>query len=554
MKILKTGANVFLTGEPGSGKTYAINLYVAWLKKHGIQPAITASTGIAATHIGGMTIHSFSGIGVAESLSEGEVGRIASIEKIADRISATDVLIIDEVSMLSANTLQMVERVFREVQRNEMPFGGVQVIFVGDFFQLAPVAVEGRIAPYAFESQAWQFVNPVVCYLTDQYRQEDGVFLDILGAIRNNSIGQTHRQVVLSRLIDFAKSPREAPKLFAHNADVDRINSAELHKLPGGPGIFHMHSKGSKVLVQQLKRGCLSPQELELKKNAVVMFTKNSPQARFVNGTLGIVQGFEQDSGLPIVKIKSGHKIIVAPMKWTIEERGSIKAAIEQIPLRLAWAITVHKSQGMSLDEAVMDLSKAFEYGQGYVALSRIRKLSGLHLLGINDKALMVNPKILNKDQEFRQGSVHSQEKLDSLIHELEKLHNQFIKACGGQIEEIQANPNGVKQWPGTKSKRWEDTLELIKQRKTIAEVAKLRSRSEGTIYQHLEELQKLGKLSSEDLKHLRLGNEKIIDEICSVFQVLGTERLKPIFDHFSGQYSYQDIRLARLMGPNSRE
>lgn len=501
LNILKTGVNVFLTGEPGSGKTYTINTYVRWLRKHGIEPAITASTGIAATHIGGMTIHSFSGIGVAEFLSDWDVDRIATIERVARRVSATSILIIDEVSMLAANTLQMVDRVFKEVRRSKMPFGGVQVILVGDFFQLPPVVREGKTALYAFESEAWQFLNPAVCYLTDQYRQDDQAFLEALYAIRHNSVAQSHRESFLRRRIDFTQSPKDAPKLFAHNVDVDRINAQELAKLPGEPSVFTMNSKGRRALVEQLKRGCLSPENLELKKNAAVIFTKNSPQGRFVNGTLGVVADFDESSGLPIIKIKNGPKIEGAPMKWQIEEHGSVKASIEQIPLRLAWAITVHKSQGITLDEAVIDLSKAFEYGQGYVALSRVRSLSGLHLLGINDKALTVHPKILSKDEEFRTNSTVAEETLNSLLAELTKLHEQFIKACGGEVKETdikkksiktgfdkirEKHPNAYRPWD-----EQHDTMlrELFGESKPIKELAQTFGRKYGAIRSRLLKL-----------------------------------------------------------------
>lgn len=557
LNILKTGMNVFLTGEPGSGKTHTVNAYVRWLKKHGVQPAITASTGIAATHIGGMTIHSFSGIGVADFLTDWEVDRIASIERINRRISSAKVLIIDEVSMLAAHTLQMVDRVFREARQSQMPFGGVQVILVGDFFQLPPVAKENKNVAYAFESEAWQALNPVTCYLTEQYRQDDQIFWEILSAVRSNRFNGKHHEIIATRKIDISTSPRQAPKLFSHNIDVDRINAEELAKLPGQAESFQMNSRGPKALVEQLKRGCLSPEILELKKNAQVMFTKNSREGLFVNGTIGIVAGFKKDGGLPIVKIKNGDKLTVEPMKWTTEEHGRVKAAIEQIPLRLAWAITVHKSQGMSLDAAVMDLSDTFEYGQGYVALSRVRRLAGLHLLGINQRALQVHPRILEKDKEFRENSAASESKLSSLSAELPQLHERFIKACGGQVKEAELAEEVVEIKRGyrDKSKRWEHTLELVQSGKSVAEVAVLRSRSVDTIYKHLEELRKLGKVQRERILHLAAGKEHMIDEINQAQNLLGAEKLSPVFEHFKGKYSYENIRLARLLYvSNSRE
>jgi hypothetical protein len=166
-----------------------------------------------------------------------------------------------------------------------------------------------------------------------------------------------------------------------------------------------MSAKGPQPFVQSLQRGCLSPETLELKRGAVVMFTKNDPAGRYVNGTLGIVEEFGKEDGEPIVMTRSGKRVFAEPATWKIDEGGKERASITQVPLRLAWAMTVHKSQGMSLDAAVIDLSRAFEYGQGYVALSRLRSLSGLHLLGLNERALRVHPAAVEKDAEFRAAS-----------------------------------------------------------------------------------------------------------------------------------------------------
>ncbi|KKU45171.1 MAG: AAA ATPase, partial [Microgenomates group bacterium GW2011_GWA2_46_7] len=201
LAILKTGANVFLTGEPGSGKTYVLNAYVSYLRTHGIEPAITASTGIAATHIGGMTIHSWSGIGIKTKLDARDLKYITSNQYITRRIDRANVLIIEEVSMLTPDTLSMVDSVCRQVKQNREPFGGMQVIFVGDFFQLPPVVkretehsgqtvlIEKVSARFAYDGSTWISVNPIVCYLTEQHRQEDGDFLNLLTAIRRNAFG-----------------------------------------------------------------------------------------------------------------------------------------------------------------------------------------------------------------------------------------------------------------------------------------------------------------------------------------------------------------------------
>ena len=365
LTILKTGANVYLTGEPGSGKTHTINAFVDWLRSCGIEPSITAATGIAATHVAGMTLHSWSGIGIAESLSPADVDRIATKEHIAKRIQKAKVLIIEEISMLSAATFEMADAICREVRRVEKPFGGLTAILVGDFFQLPPIS-RGRDAVFAYESSVWRELNLITCYLTEQYRQDDTAFLSVLSAIRSGDVEEMHYEQLRTRRVpregeEGEEMPADAPKLFSHNADVDRINADELAKLKGAVQKFRMSAKGKDSLVEGLKRGCLSPEVLELKEGAAVMFTKNSPQGKFVNGTLGVVTGFAAD-GMPIVKTKDGRTITTEPMEWQMEEQGKVKASVSQIPLRLAYAMTVHKSQGMSMDAAIMDLSRAFEY------------------------------------------------------------------------------------------------------------------------------------------------------------------------------------------------
>ena len=326
LSILKTGANVFLTGEPGSGKTHTINEYIAYLRECGIEHAITASTGIAATHIGGRTIHSWSGIGIASRLDSYAIDKIVSNEHTVKRVSPAKVLIIDEVSMLSSETLSMVDAVLRGIKRNPHPFGGLQVILVGDFFQLPPIMrkeiesdkqadmfTENK-SIFAYNSSVWNKLNPLVCYLTEQYRQDDEEFLNILNAIRSNSFEDKHLQSINKRKIEYAKAPPDVPKLFSHNLDVDRVNDEMLARLPGRPKTFFMSAHGSKLLIESLKKGCLSPEKLLLKKGAVVMFTKNSLQQGFVNGTLGVVEDFNFLNDNPIIRTRSGQKIEAEPL------------------------------------------------------------------------------------------------------------------------------------------------------------------------------------------------------------------------------------------------
>jgi ATP-dependent exoDNAse (exonuclease V) alpha subunit len=401
LEVLKTGKNVFLTGEPGAGKTYTINKYCDYLQSIGKSVAITASTGIAATHINGITIHSWSGIGIKKVLTDYDIRMIVAKPWIGDRIAAAQVLVIDEISMLEALTLDLIDRVVRVAKYSDKPFGGMQVIFVGDFFQLPPVSKEGPVE-FAFESKAWRDADPTICYLTEQHRQDDGKFLDVLTALRNGTIGLKHIQILKSVI---NKKERPETKLYTHNLDVDVINAAHLADIEGKEKVYMAEVSGIPHLADILRKQCLSPERLAVKEGAVVMFTRNNFDVGYVNGTLGTVIGFDH-AGFPKVQTKSGEVITAMPHQWSIDDhKGGTLAKMIQVPLRLAWAITVHKSQGMSLDSAIIDLSKAFEYGQGYVALSRVRSLEGLFLEGLNARALQMHPKIVKQDKIFRDQS-----------------------------------------------------------------------------------------------------------------------------------------------------
>jgi len=490
LAILKTGLNVFLTGGPGSGKTHTINRYITWLRERGVDPAVTASTGIAATHVEGMTIHSWSGIGIKREINDYDIEIIQSREKTARRIIEAKVLIIDEISMLDAATLESVDRVLRTLRQRplqpEEPFGGLQVIFVGDFFQLPPVSREGT-SMFAFESASWKEANPVVCYLSEQHRQDDAEFLELLGAMRRGTLSSKHRDQLHARS-KVAPKRDVATRLYTHNENVDRMNAESLSKIDAETHVFHMTSRGAKGLVESLKKQCLSPETLELKEGASVMFTRNNFEVGYVNGTLGTVISFT-DLGNPIVKTRTGI-ITVEPAEWAIQDGSKIIAKVTQLPLRLAWAITVHKSQGMSLDAAIIDLSQAFEFGQGYVAISRVRSLSGLFLKGFNERSLELHPKVASADRYFRAYSDAARNKFAALpMIEKENLGENFLRAIGakephkqkdkesktlkstkGHSEIRSAHSNAYKRWTEEEDEELEAMFRAKKANKDIAD------------------------------------------------------------------------------------
>jgi ATP-dependent DNA helicase PIF1 len=564
LKILQTGANVFLTGEPGSGKTHTINAYVKWLRERGIEPAITASTGIAATHIGGMTIHAWTGIGVKRHLTEYDLDEIMSRERLVKRATAASVLIIDEISMIDARTLTMAEQAIRALKRSQKPWGGMQVVFVGDFFQLPPVSTKEDNASteaetisfdgepqkpkalpkqsFSYTSPAWHAANPIVCYLSEQHRQDDASFLDLLTAIRRGKVSDEHHDLLSERATEYDDIPEGAARLYSHNANVDRENLQRLNAIDADSASYTMISKGAAHIVDALKRGCLSPEVLTLKIGARVMFTKNALDGSYANGTLGEVIEFSEAG--PVVRTNRKRTILAQPAEWSVTDGGKVLARVVQTPLRLAWVVTVHKSQGMTLDAAAVDLSQAFEYGQGYVALSRARSLDGLFVLGYNERALQVHPEVSAQDTQFKLNSAAARKRFESMIDDEHRSYSDaFVTALGG-------DPRGglVAAARAEKVDTLTATRELLDKGLSLEEIAIERKLKPGTIVNHLEQLQQGGKLKASDLGSLIAApKKKELTPIISIIKKKKLTALTPIFQALKGERSFEDIRLARL-------
>lgn len=405
-----SGENVLLTGPAGSGKTYVLNQFINQARALGKHVAVTATTGLAATHLNGSTIHSWSGIGILDQLpryfyDDMKKGRVETIQK-------TDVLIIDEISMLHDYRLDMIDQILRRVREHEAPFGGLQIVLCGDFFQLPPVERGTAEANFITSSAAWRDLDPVVCYLTEQHRQNDDKYLEILEALRSGNVRRHHAEALLARQ---GQDLGEATELHTTNVDVDNINAKFLSQLKGAEHRYQMATTGAKNYVESLKKSCLAREELILKKGALVMCIKNSPDKKYANGSLGIVTGFDKDTDYPVVELKNGRRLTIEPDSWELRDGDKKRAGLSQIPLRLAWAITIHKSQGMTLDAARVNLARAFTFGMGYVALSRVRSLDTLVLDGINQMALRVSPMALEIDESLRQRSAKDASRLGHL-------------------------------------------------------------------------------------------------------------------------------------------
>ncbi len=548
LEILKTGTNVFLTGEPGAGKTHVINQYTAWLRAAGIPVAITASTGIAATHIGGVTIHSWSGVGTREELSLRDIDNILTKEYVVKRFRKSEVLIIDEISMLDGSVLDMVNQILKQARGTNKPFGNMQVVFVGDFFQLPPINRVPENVQYSFSSKAWAEAEPSVCYITEQYRHEDELLSNLLKSIRCGDVEESHYALLLEQTT-IGYDEIEPTRLFTHNAKVDEMNISQLSSLPARKKQYSMKRKGNKLLVDGLIRSCLSPEKLVLAEDAMVMCTKNNFEAGYANGTLGRIIGFDRETNLPKLRTADGRVIVVRPVKWSIIDGDKTIAEIEQIPLRLAWAITVHKSQGMSLDAVEMDLQHSFVYGQGYVALSRVKTLVGLKVLGLNANALQVDPYIIRSDEKFRNQAEIADDAFNGVgVNDIEKIQRQFVREKGRTWPKSDENGSVVIEKPKS---TYEETLELLLLEQSLTEMAKNRGLTEGTILAHLEWLLETKAVTADKIEKFFYDSNKsqVEEEIMfKVFKKQGISKLKPIYDAFDAEYDYLTIRLYRLL------
>lgn len=570
LAVLKSGKNVFLTGSAGAGKTYVLNQFIQYLKEAKIPVAVTASTGIAATHMNGMTIHSWSGIGVKDVLTPKDLGFLKQKKFIRDKIEKTQVLIIDEISMLHKQQLEMVNTVLKFFKKNSLPFGGIQVVFCGDFFQLPPVGKSGEENKdkFAFMSQAWLEAGLTVCYINEQHRQADNSLNLILNEIRDGKSSQSTMDTLTSALKNNANFEDVSTKLYTHNLDVDRINLNYLSQLNGASKTFKAVKKGPDKLLEILVKSVLTDQELELKEGTRVMFIKNNYDKGYMNGTIGEVVDFSED-GFPNVKIKNGKIIEAEPEDWSIDdETGKVLATFSQVPLRLAWAITVHKSQGMTLESAEVDLSKTFEKGQGYVALSRLKDLENLYLKGFNMMSLQIDSLVLRADQRFRELSSTADQRWTEA--ELEKYAEAFKLSCQHNVSEWLKKHKQEEEWefeysddfkPVSSKKKtkapsepkkstYELTKDLIQKGLNIKQIAKERNLTEGTI---LGQLQKIKDTFPELDMSLLKPPQLIIEKMEFALSALGKEAYTEsgkvssgaLFKYFNGEYSFNEIRHA---------
>ncbi|MFT7086525.1 MAG: hypothetical protein ACJAV5_002253 [Vicingaceae bacterium] len=547
LSILKSGKNVFLTGSAGTGKTYVLNQYITYLKERKVPVAVTASTGIASTHINGMTIHAWAGIGIKDSLTQAQLRTLKTKKYLEKKLEKVEVLIIDEISMLHQRQLALVDQVLKYFKMNQLPFGGIQVVFCGDFFQLPPIGNDNETSrdKFCFMSPHWVNAAPHICYLTQQYRQTNDELNLILNEIRSGQISEMRYSKLQVSIGQKIKSKIDPTKLFTHNYDVDKINDEELKKIKNKSKFFSAETKGNEKLLEGLKKSVLALESMELKLGAKVMFVRNIPEKGVVNGSLGEIIDFDDEENYPLVRLTDDRLVIASPEDWKIQdETGKVLAQFNQIPLRLAWAITIHKSQGMTLDAAEIDLSNTFEKGQGYVALSRLKKLENLKLLGINQMALQVDALAFKADRRFQELSAKAEQESKTAL--LENEAQKFIKRCGGTNDEKEIlKQKGKIKTKSKKESTYDQTYDLIKLGRSISEIAEERGMVEGTIASHIIKLKK--EYPEANLSAYK-PKKSIVDAVEIVYKTKPKNEplsTKTIYDELNGKVTYTEIKLA---------
>ncbi|XP_047914993.1 ATP-dependent DNA helicase PIF1 [Anser cygnoides] len=408
---VRSGKGVFFTGCAGTGKSFLLKKIVGSLPPNSTYA--TASTGVAACHIGGTTLHAFAGIGSGKAPLE-QCIQLAERPGVRQHWLACQHLIIDEISMVDGKFFDKLEAVARAVRKRDEPFGGIQLIICGDFLQLPPVCKANEEIKFCFQAKSWRKCIHINMELTEVRRQTDKTFISLLSAVR---LGRCTEEVT-SLLMQTATNRSErdgilATRLCTHKDDVELTNEKRLQQLSGEVHTFEALDSDP-MLVKLIDAPCPVGGKVVLKVGAQVMLAKNLDVSQgLVNGARGVVVGFESDQkGLPKVRFLCGVTQVIKMERWVFKGPPGVHLSRQQLPLKLAWAISIHKSQGMSLDCVEISLSRVFESGQAYVALSRARSLAGLRVLDFDPKVVRADPSVLQFYRQLRRHQLLTQDSL----------------------------------------------------------------------------------------------------------------------------------------------
>lgn len=558
--VEKTDMSLFLTGKAGTGKTTFLREVVRYTKKKCI---VLAPTGIAAVNAGAMTIHSFFQFGlgpfvqgVIEPKSDFRINKSK-----LELIRHLQLLIIDEVSMVRADLMDHIDVELRRIRRNSKPFGGVQLLMIGDLQQLPPIAHGGEDellrqyykTLYFFSSSALKSMKYSCIELKNVYRQTDGHFIDILNHARNCTLTSQDISDLNARYIPgFSPKPEDGYiRLMTHNRQVDYVNETELEKLDSKPYTFVAAVTGTFP-----EESYPTANSLTLKKGAQVMFIKNDPERRFINGTLGEVKSIDKKS-IAVRLAESGTVIDVEPMEWQNiryqfdEESKEISSKqigrFKQYPLKAAWAITVHKSQGLTFDKAIIDVHAAFSPGQAYVALSRCRTLDGLVLSTPVSASVFMRDNAVDAYMNYISRPV--EELAFSSCYEYFEYKKKPDPEVVAPVKKVKVNQEKTKKVnkeeprddTGKKLSTFECSYKLYNQGNTIEQIAEKRGLNQSTIEGHLARY-----VASGDIDVHEFVDADTLEKVEAYCEKHPEEKaLKPIFEHFDAKIPYGVLRMA---------
>lgn len=394
LDLVKRGKNVFITGVAGTGKSFTIGRIVEWAEKNGKTIDVTASTGLAAFLLSGpcgkycSTFHSWASIGLGKGRADKLARTVMAKVDVCDHLKKVDIVVVDEISMMNAEYMAKVDIVMKTVRKNmRAPFGGIQVVFCGDFGQLPPVRRDGAPLVYLFQHALWKETIDHCVLLHKVYRQEQEQFVDILSRVRDGEMTEDDMEVLRNTGPVEEVNGVRPTVLYSRNRDVDYMNHLELSRLPGESKVYRSKDifKHPKLNQDFIKKKFSLPEALELKPGAQVMLLINyMPGAGLVNGSRGVVTELGTSRDFVRVMFANGQDVVVERHAQEVrDEKNVLLASRQQFPLRLAWSITIHKSQGSSIDRLIANMDGTFEKGQAYVALSRARSLEGLQVVGL---------------------------------------------------------------------------------------------------------------------------------------------------------------------------
>ncbi len=524
LDILQREGNVFLTGAAGTGKSYLLNKYLA--DKPSDAFPVVASTGAAAVLIGGRTFHSFFGLGLMEGGLAATIDRAARSKKLILRLQRACCVVIDEISMLSGATLYAAEQIARRLRNSDAPWGGLRIIAVGDFAQLPPVTSGMMQKDWAFLHDVWRESDFQPALLSTVMRTQDTDFLDILNFVRAGEVNDTVRNFLNARM-DTASQETEGTRLYPHRAKADEYNLRRLHSIPGTIRSFETQYKGDARLFESAKRSMPIPDVLQIKEGALIMMRKNdiSGERLFVNGTLGHITHIGED--LLQIKLLSGDVIEVEQEKFSsLDGDGKEVMSAWNFPVTLAWATTIHKAQGASLDRMIVDLASLWEPGQAYVALSRVRSTDGLHIERWTPSSIKAEPLVTAFYDDMAQ-------RMQTFTQR--PLYTPHIAHAKPRRKEPESD--------GTKEKRAQMIREMISKQLSLEHMSEVVGIKQDRVLLYIEDF--LAQSIPLELGYLVSDIPEVL-RIREAFEEQGTAFLKPTFQALDEAIPYTTLRLVR--------